>query len=117
MDGSGSGSSTALRDNLAIYAGGDARLCMLKQDSLTLSVADLRGLTPSGRFRLFSIDGGHPAIHTVHDLALAQDTLEGGGVVFIDDYFNAHWPGVGEGVNRFFALGTPRIAPFCICNN
>lgn len=117
VDRSGCGSSIALLENLSIHAGGDARLCMLKRDSLTLSTADLGGLTPTGHFRLFSIDGGHTPIHTVHDISLAADTLAGGGAIFVDDYFNAHWPGVSEGVNRFFALGTPRIAPFCICNN
>jgi len=51
--------------------------------------------------RFFHIDGGHRPVYT--DLMTADRALLEEGVVAVDDVFNSNWPGVGEGVYRFFA--------------
>jgi cephalosporin hydroxylase len=87
---------------------------MVQADSLALTMRERLELGAKfGPFRLFSIDGGHTVQHAINDLLLAQDLLAAGGVIFVDDYFHKHWPGVTEGVARFFGTHSPRVAP-CI---
>jgi len=90
-----------------------APLKFLKGDSLNVTQADMLSASDGHRYRLLSIDGGHTHYHTVNDMLLAESVLCHGGVVILDDYTNAGWPGVAEGVGRYF-LQTPRrtLAPF-----
>ena len=89
---------------------------MLHQgNSLDLTGADLRRLA-GGPLRLFSVDGGHTAEITAHDLATADDALAEGGVIVLDDVFNERWPGVSDGVRRHFAR-RPNLLPFAIGAN
>jgi hypothetical protein len=65
---------------------------------------------------LISIDGGHNAEITSHDLNVSEGALANGGVIILDDCFNETWPGVVEGVHEYFA--SPRsIVPFGIGAN
>lgn len=71
-----------------------------------------------GKIRLFSVDGGHTSHITQCDLETVSNSLVDGGVIILDDYFNAAWPGVSEGTNRFFILGNKTgIIPFAIGGN
>lgn len=117
IDRSGAGAQAPFRANLAKYAPG-RRVEIIEADSLALTVADrVRLVQENGPVRIASIDGGHTAEHTVNDLNLVQDMVTGGAVVILDDYYNAHWPGVHEGVARFFLLGTPKVKPFAASAN
>jgi hypothetical protein len=89
-----------------------ARLNFVKGDSLFLTPADLLKASDGQKYRLFSIDGGHTHYHTINDILLAEAVLCHGGVIIVDDYTNAGWPGVAEGVARYF-LQSPRrhLAP------
>ncbi len=81
-------------------------------DSLSISQKDIHDLVATyGTFRIISIDGGHTAEHTVNDLLLCQDLLSKGGVIFVDDYSNMSWPGVHEGVCRYYLKHNYRVAP------
>ena len=60
-------------------------------------------------FRLWSIDAGHTAELTRHDLQLTFCNLVPGGIVVLDDWFHPHWPGVVEGFYQFVTLDSPRI--------
>ena len=65
---------------------------------------------------MISIDGGHTADITAHDLATAEGALAEGGIVLLDDCFKEMWPGVINGVHRYFS--EPRsIIPFGIGAN
>lgn len=73
--------------------------------------ASLRGIY--GAARLFSIDGDHAPASTLNDLRTAAALLAPGGVVFLDDCFNPHFPGVQEGLARYMLdAPAPALAPF-----
>ncbi|HYC45739.1 MAG TPA: class I SAM-dependent methyltransferase [Burkholderiales bacterium] len=69
------------------------------------------------RPRLFSIDGGHAADQTCHDLETACAVLCRGGVIILDDLFNEAWPGVAEGTCRFMLTRPHDLVPFAIVGN
>ena len=114
VDQSGSGDLAKFRRNLARHAD-DARLVLHQGSSLDLAGADLVRLA-EGPLRFISVDGGHTAEITAHDLAVADASLAEGGIIVLDDAFNEQWPGVADGVQRFFA-GRPNLVPFAIGAN
>ena len=63
-------------------------------------------------FRLFSVDGGHTVIHALNDIKLAESFLCSGGVVLVDDFCHAGFPGVTEGIFKYLS-GSPRLVPVC----
>src|SRR5215510_5551903 len=90
------------RANLTRHADADMRRLVVHEgDSTALDGPALKRLA-GGAYRLISIDGGHSATTTAHDLAIAVEALAPGGVIILDDYFNEMWPGVSEGVYRYF---------------
>jgi hypothetical protein len=91
------------------------RLVVHAGDSTALDSAALKRLA-GGSYRLISIDGGHTAETTAHDLAIAVEALAPGGVIILDDYFNEMWPGVSDGVHRYFR-GPRGILPFATGGN
>ena len=85
----------------------------IQADSLYLDSQEIKSKIQGQSLRLVSIDGGHSHYHLVNDLLLVESILAHGGVVIIDDYTNAGWPGVAEGVARYFLLNSRRtLAPF-----
>ena len=102
VDQSGGGDLDKFLVNLARHADADMRRLVVHEgDSTALDGAALRRLA-GGVYRLISIDGGHTAETTAHDLAIAVEALAPGGVIILDDYFNEMWPGVSESVHRYF---------------
>jgi len=71
-------------------------LRVLKRDSRTVSPHEI-----GSRVRFCHIDGGHTAAEVYSDLRLAAAVLLPGGLLALDDVFNAGYPGVAEGVFRF----------------
>ena len=63
------------------------------------------------RFRYVSVDGDHGVEATRRDLELASDLLLGGGVISLDDVFNAEWPSVGQAAAAFLD-GHPDLRAF-----
>ncbi len=114
VDKSGEGDRAKLMANLARHA--DTKDVFIHQgDSIELSNESLVMLA-GGKFRLFSVDGGHTAGITAHDLATAENSLAPGGIVILDDCFNESWPDVAVGTVRYFSR--PRsIVPFAIGGN
>lgn len=116
VDQSGQGDETAFRNNLLRFGVDPASVEVVKGNSLDLAWSGLCGrLGPSAR--LFSIDGGHTAEITRHDLGIADDGLGEGGVIVLDDYFNPEFPAVSEGMCRFMADRPGALAPFAIGDN
>lgn len=113
LDRSGSGDSSHLRHNLEAWCPDPDAADPMARDSLDLGDEDVLAILQRyGRFRWFSVDGGHTAAHTVNDIRLAQRLTAAGGIVILDDYHNQDWPGVHEGFARLNLLDTPKIAPF-----
>ena len=111
IDHSGCGDLEIFRNNLRKYADTE-RLVVHEGDSTKLTSADLMELA-HGPLRIVSIDGGHTQEITAHDLATAEGVLSEEGVIVLDDCFNEAFPGVAEGVFRYFS--EPRsITPFAI---
>ena len=114
VDQSGKGDLAIFRENLQRHAD-SSRLVVHEGDSTQLSSARLAELG-CGPLRLISIDGGHTAEITAHDLTTAEGALAEGGIVILDDCFKEMWPGVIDGVHRYFS--EPRgIVPFGIGSN
>jgi hypothetical protein len=114
VDQSGSGDLAKFRRNLERHAD-SGRLVVHKGNSLDLTGAVLVGLA-EGPLRFVSVDGGHTAEITAHDLATAEAAIAEGGIIVVDDVFNEQWPGVVDGVHRYFER-RPNLVPFAIGAN
>jgi SAM-dependent methyltransferase len=116
----GSTTLSIVQENFAIFVG-DLEICGFKYicgDSLFLDSNQMKDVLGTGGARIFSIDGAHSHFHTVHDMRLAEQLLVPGGVVLVDDITNSGWPGVMEGVARYFLLSSEvRLVPFLMADN
>lgn len=90
---------------------------VLKRDSLTFSLQEFTGLFAPAGVKLFSVDGGHTALHVCNDLTLVQEVLVPGGIVALDDFFGPHWPDVTAGFYQFLATRNRRLSPLLIFQN
>lgn len=107
-----------VKQNVHEHVGDEDCSRYLVADSLYIDPSQLRQNLPSGRTRIFSIDGAHSHFHTVHDMKLAEAVLAPGGIVMVDDITNSGWPGVMEGVARYFLLNSERrLFPFMMGGN
>lgn len=114
IDSSGSGDLAKFSRNLDRHAD-STRLVLHKGNSMDLSRPGLMRLA-EGPLRFVSVDGGHTADITVHDLGTAEAAIAGGGIIVVDDVFNEQWPGVGDGVRRYFERRRD-LVPFAIGAN
>ena len=118
VDQSGSGNKAAFLNNFSRYITDERRLEVIEGDSLTFNLAKKCAIDRDfGPFRFISVDGGHTAEHTFHDIQFAADLATSGTVISIDDYYNMHWPGVHEGTCRYMAASPTHIKPFCFAAN
>lgn len=114
IDRSGSGNLEIFKKNLYKY-GKDHEKCIIVEADST--IWDYEEIIKSDnsinrKLRIISIDGSHTMNATVIDLLQCEKILAGGGVIFVDDYTNVHWPGVACGVSKYFLLYEPRVCPF-----
>lgn len=114
VDGSGRGDETIFLQNFSAYADSGS-LRIIKSSSLEVSRDDI--LSAAGPARLISIDGGHTKEITSSDMSLCESVLSEQGLLIIDDYFNAAWPGVSEGVNAYVLENRQKLVPFAIGMN
>ncbi|HNC85011.1 MAG TPA: class I SAM-dependent methyltransferase [Nitrospira sp.] len=110
IDGSGCGDRTTFENNVHQFADAPGRVKAVPADSLSIDYTDVLHHSRGARFRLVSVDGGHTAEHTLSDLRLTERIIAPGGIVFLDDYYNADWPGVHEGFVRYLA-DAPKLVP------
>lgn len=116
VDNSGMGSRDALLRNLCRHGCDLGRIELLAENSLRLTASRIIE-SCRGRPRLFSIDGGHTAEVTSHDLMLAHEAVCDGGIVILDDYFNPAWPAVSEGACAFMQRHNADLVPIAITSN
>lgn len=119
LDGAGKGSLEALLGNLDRT--GVSRECVevARADSMALddkAIASILALSGGG-FSLFSVDGCHLAEHTANDISIAMRLTHPEGIIFVDDYYNAKWPGVHEGVSKLYLMSSPRFVPLLYTSN
>jgi hypothetical protein len=100
VDGSGAGHAGIFTANAKRHGCDLDRIAVVTANSLELT-PDVLLREGGGRFRLFSIDGGHTPEITYNDLRLAHGVLAEGGVIIVDDFFNEDWPGVAAGTCRY----------------
>jgi hypothetical protein len=113
LDNSGRGDRAAFETNLAAWAP-EADVTVVQSSSLDLEPASATATL--GRVRMMSIDGGHTAEITEHDLRLAEASLVEQGVVVLDDVLNAHWLGVVSGLASYLSAGGG-LVPFALSEN
>lgn len=113
IDGSGRGNLSIFNDNVGRIAKYPNRVKPLPMDSFSLRTA--KDLPHS--YSLISIDGGHTIEHALHDLSYANDCLQPGGLIVLDDFPNINWLGVVEGAMAFLSSPTRRVAPFLVGYN
>jgi Methyltransferase domain len=100
VDRSGRGDRERFMANLQRHQPNAPDVVVRQADSNDLDGPALRALAGAA-LRIVSVDGGHTADLTEHDLATACDALTDGGVVILDDCFNEVFPAVSEGAQRF----------------
>jgi len=115
LDRSGRGDFKRFSENLERHSLGAHSVVVFKQNSMRLEPEDV--LKACGPVRFLSVDGGHTAECTLNDLLVADAVLGEGGIVVVDDYFNAMWPDVSVGVGRYAADPASRLRAFAISPN
>ena len=93
--------------NLSRFGLDEGSVDILTADSGTLTGEDLAARFGGLTIRLFSVDGDHSLAAVSHDLHLARQTLNPGGVIIADDLFNPWYPTVTEAVYDFFKSSGP----------
>ena len=118
LDQSGSGSQRIFESNLDQLFPDLRQNCdILAMDSMAIPVSVARQILSSRGLRLMSIDGGHTIQHVVNDLSIAQEIVNPGAVILLDDFFGPHWPSVTEGFFTFMSRFNRRLAPFLVFQN
>jgi hypothetical protein len=119
LDGAGKGDLAALKQNLTLCKIPENLITLYRADSMTLGRNEIDSIRKGsgGGFSMFSVDGCHMVEHTINDIKIAMDLTLAGGIIFVDDYYNASWPGVQEGVAKLYLLDAPRFVPLAyLCN-
>lgn len=119
LDGAGAGNLEKVKANMVLTGTPDGDVEFLERDSMAIDrceIEDIRGRTDGG-FSMFSVDGCHMVEHTINDTRIAMKLTRPGGIIFVDDYYNANWPGVQEGICKLFLTDCPRFVPLVFsCN-
>ena len=86
-----------------------------KKSSLEVSPEEI--IARVGKCRIISVDGGHTEECTLNDLCLAEAVAADHGIIILDDFFNALWPGVSTGTARYLLDDKTTMRPFAISPN
>ncbi len=118
IDNSGRGNRSAFLRNLEACGISAGSVDIRQTDSSTLTDAEISAIrAASGGFSLFSVDGGHLADYAYGDTQVAMRLTSPGGVIFVDDYLNPDWPGVGEAIAKLYLMSAPVFVPFAYTAN
>lgn len=119
LDGAGEGNLEKVRSNISMSGSSLEDVHFVEADSMALTSDDVRRIREEsqGGFSMFSVDGCHDVEHTINDTEIAMQLTMPGGIIFVDDYYNANWPGVQEGIAKMYLTGAPRFVPLiATCN-
>jgi predicted O-methyltransferase YrrM len=112
ISGSGLGNRATFLRNMKAFFGDIAFVRPITAASADLHPGDL-----GGGFTFCHIDGGHSAKETYHDLDLCCRISAPGGLIALDDYFHAGFPGVSEGAVRFMIDHSDELVPLAVGYN
>lgn len=113
VDRSGRGNKEIFLDNFNKHAG-EREVHAVTGDSMQLTPDKILSATGTiAPLSMFSVDGCHTAEHTLNDLLIADQMTGSGAIIFIDDYYNPNWPGVQEGIAKYFFAHPVRYVPLC----
>ncbi len=115
IDNSGYGDREIFEDNLNKYAQNREKAMIIQGDSTIVSksfnkIYELN----QNLYRIISVDGGHTVEHAYEDTLFAERLICSGGIVIVDDYFNPFWPGVNEGINKYYNQRNTILKPVLI---
>jgi hypothetical protein len=113
IDRSGKGNLKAFKENVEALARRADRVIDITEDSFSIRNCQ----TLPHAYSCISIDGGHTKEHAYFDLVYANETIQPGGLVILDDFQNINWLGVLEGTLSFLSTSPRRIAPILIGYN
>lgn len=114
VDKSGKGDYDIFLENIKSYLPCNCEPIIWEGDSLHITCNEVATFTEEyGKLSMFSIDGSHTCEHTFNDLILAEHFLGAGGIIFVDDFYNPDWPGVHEGVAKYFYFHSYKFVPLC----
>lgn len=118
LDGAGVGKIDAVKQNLNFHGIEDEAVEFIQADSLALTQRDSKRLVKRiGQFHFFSVDGCHEVVHTVKDIEFAMSVTANHGIIAVDVYMNANWPGVQEAVSRMYLNRDFPFIPLAVtCN-
>jgi hypothetical protein len=116
VDLSGEGDEARFRQNLTRFGVAEDRIAIVRTSSLEVTWPEIQPQVGQPA-RLFSVDGGHTALITANDLAIADAALAEDGVAVLDDYFNEEFPEVSQGMCQHRLVDGGRLVPFAIGDN
>ncbi|MEP0315531.1 class I SAM-dependent methyltransferase [Hyphomonas sp.] len=118
LDGAGKGDLQTFQNNLKEAGFGEEAIDIRKVDSMALTRHEIEHIREErGQFSMFSVDGCHMTEHTVNDFRIAMELTQPGGIIYVDDYLNADWPGVQEGLARLYLNDCPQFVPVAYASN
>ncbi|WP_328887460.1 class I SAM-dependent methyltransferase [Streptomyces sp. NBC_00316] len=96
-----------VRANLALCAGGSAREARIRQG--LSSDPEVRKAVSDRAYGVIIVDGDHSQEGVAADLDWVERIVAPGGIVVLDDYGDASWPGVQEALDKHLADGSSRL--------
>lgn len=115
IDKSGQGNLGIFKNNIIEHIGSLNNISIHKADTLFLKQGALDELKDC---RMFHVDGGHWPDIVANDIKIAENSMRPGGCICIDDMMHSGFPGVMEGVFRYFSRSqSTKLRPFAIGMN
>ncbi|MEU9623470.1 class I SAM-dependent methyltransferase [Streptomyces sp. NPDC088251] len=96
-----------VRANLALCGGGSARESRIRQGFS--SDPEVRDAVSDRAYGVVVVDGDHSLEGVAADLDWVERIVAPGGIVVLDDYGDASWPGVREALDKHLADGSSRL--------
>ena len=113
LDGAGEGDLGVFKEHLDRT--GIKKSEIHRLDSMSIEDSFVKART--NKYSLFSVDACHLVEHTINDFEIAMKLVRNDGVIFIDDYYNANWPGVQEGICKYYHNQVSKFIPLLFtCN-
>jgi hypothetical protein len=113
LDNSGIGNLELFKRNLRRFDINNTEIHKLDSLSVDSKFVNERG----HKYCFFSVDGCHTIEHTMNDFQLAMKMVKQEGIIFIDDYYNPLWPGVHEGISKYYLNHSSNYIPLLFtCN-
>jgi len=113
LDKAGEGNLKLFKENLSKCDLNNVEI--IEADSLTIKQSFIN--SKSQQYSYVSVDACHLPEHTINDFKIAMELVIPEGIIFVDDYYNPNWPGVQEGISKYYLNNYSNFIPFLYtCN-